>query len=33
MVPGGIVALVTIFAVSAIDRKLGVAPAPELELE
>lgn len=33
MVPGGIVALVTIFVVSAIDRKLGVAPAPELELE
>lgn len=33
MVPGGIVDLVTIFAVSAIDRKLGVAPAPELELE
>lgn len=33
MVPGGIMALVTIFAVSAIDRKLGVAPAPELELE
>lgn len=33
MVPGGIVALVTIFAVSAIDRRLGVAPAPELELE
>jgi len=33
MVPGGIVALVVIFAVSAIERKMGVAPAPELELE
>lgn len=33
MVPGGIVALAVIFAVSAIDRKLGVEPAPELELE
>ena len=33
MVPGGIVALITIFVVSAIDRKLGAAPAPELDLE
>ncbi len=33
MVPGGIVALVVIFAVSAIERAMGVAPAPEIELE
>ena len=33
MVPGGIVALVVIFLVSAIDRKLGAKPAPELELD
>ncbi|HIX59791.1 MAG TPA: sodium:solute symporter family protein [Candidatus Blautia gallistercoris] len=33
MVPGGIVALVLIFVLSAIDRKLGVKPAPELKLE
>ena len=33
MVPGGVVALITIFVVSAIDRKLGAAPAPELDLE
>lgn len=33
MVPGGIVALVVIFVVSAIERSMGVAPAPELELE
>ena len=33
MVPGGIVALVVIFAVSVIERKMGVAPAPELVLE
>lgn len=33
MVPGGIVALVLIFVLSAIDRKMGVEPAPELQLE
>ena len=33
MVPGGIVALIVIFVVSAIERGIGVAPAPELELE
>ena len=33
MVPGGIVALIVIFVVSAIERSMGVAPAPELELE
>lgn len=33
MVPGGLVALIVIFAVSAIDRKMGVAPAPELKLD
>ncbi len=33
MVPGGIVALVVIFAVSAIERAMGVKPAPEIELE
>ncbi len=33
MVPGGAVALVVIFVVSAIERSMGVAPAPELELE
>ena len=33
MVPGGIVALVLIFVLSAIDRKMGVEPAPELKLE
>lgn len=33
MVPGGIVALVVIFAVSAIDRKMGAQPAPEIEFE
>ena len=33
MVPGGIVALVVIFAVSAIDRKMGTQPAPEIEFE
>lgn len=32
MVPGGIVAFVVIFVVSYIDGKLGVEPAPELEL-
>lgn len=30
MVPGGIVAFIAIFLCSAIDRKLGVKPAPEL---
>lgn len=33
MVPGGIVALVVIFAVSAIDRKMGAQPAPEIEFD
>lgn len=33
MVPGGIVAFIAIFVVSAIDRAAGVAPLPELELE
>lgn len=33
MVPGGIVALVVIFAVSAIDRRMGAQPAPEIEFE
>ena len=33
MVPGGIVALIVIFVVSAIERSMGVAPAPEIELE
>lgn len=33
MVPGGIVAFIVIFLVSAIDRKLGVQPAKPLELE
>lgn len=31
MVPGGIVAFIVIFVVSAIDRRMGVAPAPEIE--
>lgn len=31
MVPGGLIAFVAIFLVSAIDKKLGVAPAPEIE--
>ena len=31
MVPGGIAAFAVIFAVSAIDRKNGVKPAPEIE--
>ena len=30
MVPGGIVAFIAIFLFSAIDRKMGVEPAPEL---
>lgn len=33
MVPGGIVAFISIFLLSAIDRKLGVAPAPEIEFD
>ena len=33
IVPGGIVALIVIFVVSAIERSMGVAPAPEIELE
>lgn len=33
MVPGGIVAFVVIFAVSAIERSMGVEPAPEIEFE
>lgn len=33
MVPGGIVAFIVIFLVSAIDRKMGIEPAKELELE
>ena len=32
MVPGGIVAFIVIFAVSAIERSMGVKPAPEIEL-
>jgi len=33
MVPGGAVAFITIFLVSAIDRKRGVKPAPEIEFD
>lgn len=33
MVPGGIVAFIIIFAVSAIERSMGVKPAPEIEFE
>ena len=33
MVPGGIAAFITIFLVSAVDRKMGIAPAPELEFD
>lgn len=33
MVPGGIVAFITIFLVSAIDRSLGVEPAPEIKFD
>lgn len=33
MVPGGIVAFIVIFLVSAIDRKMGIEPAKELELD
>nr|WP_319488971.1 sodium:solute symporter family protein [uncultured Caproiciproducens sp.] len=31
MVPGGIVAFIAIFLISAIDKKMGVAPAPEIQ--
>lgn len=31
MVPGGIVAFAVIFLVSALDRKMGIEPAPEIE--
>lgn len=33
MVPGGIAAFITIFGVSAIDRSLGVKPAPEIHFD
>ncbi|MEG2073248.1 MAG: sodium:solute symporter family protein [Angelakisella sp.] len=33
MVPGGLVAFVVIFAGSYIERKMGVAPAPEIEFD
>lgn len=33
MVPGGIAAFIAIFLVSAIERSLGVEPAPEIEFE
>ena len=33
MVPGGIVAFIAIFLLSAIDRKMGVEPAPELKFD
>ena len=33
MVPGGIVAFAVIFLVSAIDRKMGIKPAKELDLK
>ena len=33
MVPGGIVAFIVIFAVSAIERSKGVKPTPEIEFE
>lgn len=33
MVPGGIAAFIVIFLVSAIDRKMGVKPAPEIKFE
>jgi SSS family solute:Na+ symporter len=32
MVPGGIVAFIVIFLISAIDIKMGVKPAKELDL-
>ncbi|MEG1943121.1 MAG: hypothetical protein RR049_04825, partial [Angelakisella sp.] len=33
MVPGGLVAFIVIFAGSYIERKMGVAPAPEIEFD
>ncbi len=33
MVPGGIIAFITIFVVSSIERKMGVPAAPEIEFE
>ena len=33
MVPGGIVAFIVIFVMSAIERSMGVEPAPEIEFE
>ena len=33
MVPGGIIAFIVIFVVSAIERSTGVEPAPEIEFE
>jgi len=33
MVHGGIVAFIAIFAISAIDKKMGVAPAPEIQFD
>lgn len=33
MVPGGIVAFIVIFAMSAIERKMGVEPAPEIKFD
>ncbi|WP_444658077.1 sodium:solute symporter family protein [Caproiciproducens sp. R2] len=33
MVPGGIVAFIAIFAISAIDKKMGIAPAPEIQFD
>ena len=33
MVPGGIIAFIVIFVVSAIERSMGVEPAPEIEFE
>lgn len=33
MVPGGIVAFIVIFLVSALDRKMGIKPAPEIEFK
>lgn len=33
MVPGGIVAFITIFAVSAIDRSMGIKPAPPIHFD
>lgn len=33
MVPGGIIAFIVIFVISAIERSMGVEPAPEIEFE